>query len=121
MKLGKTSILLGLLSLIYWFCAVIYKVSFANFFALFGILLILFGLIKLFIKPEVLEKFKYLILSFKILIIIMLISFFSIEGMIVHNGMKNETNPCDYIVILGAMVRGETPTMILKERLDTAF
>ncbi len=50
------------------------------------------------------------------------IVFVTIESMIIGHGIKGEdTMPTDYIVVLGARVRGETPSLTLAYRLDVAY
>jgi len=42
-------------------------------------------------------------------------------GMILYEGRQTADGRSDYILVLGARVRGETITLSLKERLDTAY
>lgn len=50
-----------------------------------------------------------------------IILFAVVEGMII-SGMKEKTNEqYDYVIVLGARVRGTTVTKSLRKRLDKAF
>lgn len=49
-------------------------------------------------------------------------SFLIIEGCIIFHSMPlNIPQNSDYIIVLGARVRGETPSLVLRERLEVAY
>lgn len=51
-----------------------------------------------------------------------IVCFIAIEGMIIWNGyMAEPQTSCDYIIILGAQVRGDKPSATLKYRLDRGY
>lgn len=59
---------------------------------------------------------------FKLLFLGVCLIFVIIEGVIVFQGIGfNTVNNCDYLIVLGARVRGETPSLTLKYRLDVAY
>ncbi|MGL5675716.1 MAG: YdcF family protein [Cellulosilyticaceae bacterium] len=59
---------------------------------------------------------------FKILLIIGVVIFSVVEGCIIFSGMSLAPTPdADYVIVLGARVRGETPSLALKYRLDKAY
>lgn len=60
---------------------------------------------------------------FKILVFLFLnfvISFIVIEGLIIYEGEKKDSNKVDYVIILGARLYGERPSPALLERLKVA-
>lgn len=59
---------------------------------------------------------------FKWLFIVCVSFFIFVEGCIMMNGAGiNVPKNSDYLVVLGARVRGETPSLTLKARLDVAY
>lgn len=58
----------------------------------------------------------------KIPFIIVSLLFLIVEGSIILNGISlNTPRDVDYLVVLGARIRGETPSLTLKYRLDKAY
>ncbi len=49
-----------------------------------------------------------------------LISFLIVEGLIIYGARSQADQPVDYLVVLGAGVRGKQVSLTLKERLDVA-
>ncbi len=47
--------------------------------------------------------------------------FMLVEGIIIYNGNKRPRSGADYVIILGAQVRGTALSRALKNRLDTAY
>ncbi len=119
---GEIAIGIGILCLVYFLIAIVNKISFAKFFALLGFILILYGILKIFIGNRLIfKKARWVVYIFRAALALVLISFFIIEIFIVSNGVKRDNEKVDYIVILGAMVRGETPSLMLRERLDASL
>ena len=59
---------------------------------------------------------------FKVLVIGVLILFVIVEILIITNGyMLTSKVPSDYLIVLGARVRGEIPSLELQNRLDKAY
>lgn len=115
-------IVFGILNLIYYILLNSRGITFAPFFFVFSMILIFLGIIK-YIKPDVLIYFKTSI-AFKLLIyifILFFLSFLIIESMIIYWSYKKESVKADYIIILGAGVRGTTPSLTLYERLNTGI
>lgn len=112
----------GIASLCYYFGTLSVGIPLAAFFLLLGILLIIIGCICLVPKDnKYLKKFKYPIKVFKILALIFIISFAIAEAFIVYAGAHNQEVKAPYVVILGAQVRGETPSNTLYRRLQTGL
>ena len=117
--IGKISIVLGIFSLIYFVIAKSYAITFANFFAILGVVLIAFGFFEILAdKDAIMKKVPWLIYTARGIFLTFMVSFIIIESLVIYNGVKKDTQKADYIIILGAMVRGETPSLILSERLE---
>ena len=43
------------------------------------------------------------------------------EAFVIHASRGNEEEKCDYIIVLGCQVNGTTPSLSLKDRIDTAY
>ena len=120
--IGKMSIVIGILSLIYFIVAKGYAITFANFFAVLGIILIAFGFFEIFAdKDAIMKRVPWLIYATRGIFLIFIVSFIIIESLVIYNGAKKDTVRADYMVILGAMVRGNAPSMILNERLEVGL
>jgi len=120
--IGKFLIIMGIFSMIYFIVAKGYAITFANFFAILGVILIAIGYFQtLENKKVIMNKYPKLRYSVRVIFWSLLISFIIIESLVIYNGNRKDTDKADYIVILGAMVRGETPSMILNERLEAGL
>lgn len=113
--------IIGVLSIVYSFIAALYKVAFSRFFILPGMVFIILSLIRLYTKPIKSPLIKFGIKIFYILITLGIASFLSIETLIIHSSLKKDITKPDYIVILGAGLWGETPSLTLVQRLDTSL
>lgn len=111
----------GILSVVYSFIATLYRVSFSGFFMFIGIALISFSLLKLLMKPVKSPLIKLLIRIFNILIILGICIFIIIEGLIINSSVRKDITKPDYIVILGAGLWGDTPSLTLIQRLETSL
>lgn len=119
--IGLVFILLGFLSLLYFLAAVTFKVASSRFFLLASIPLILTGIYKrFFMKPIKSKIMRLLIRILHIGILFGFTVFILIEVLILSSAFEKNTGKPDYIVVLGAGLRGETPSLILSQRLDAA-
>lgn len=120
--LGISLIVLGILSILYCFGALSYRVSFGLFFGLFGAVLIAVGF---FIRNADEKYLRYAgKLPFKIfisIIVLLLISFIVIESLIIYHGSREDNVKVDYLVVLGAGLWGDVPSLTLKQRLDESL
>lgn len=120
--LGIMFIIFGVYSIIYCFSIMAYGVTFSKFFAAIGVLLITIGIIIIFIDEKYLiHKPSFVIKLIKFMFILLLTSFIVIECFIVYHGGKKDTAKVDYLVVLGAGLWGETPSLTLRQRLDESF
>lgn len=119
---GGLLILLGIYCIVYCFSIMIYRVSFSKFFLALGVMLIIIGFIVVFFKDTYLpEKVRFIVNLIKGMFIIFIVSFIAIEGLIIYNGSKTDNAEVDYLVVLGAGLWGDTPSLALQERLDESI
>lgn len=118
---GIIFIVLGLKSLQYFSTVNKIGVTFSGFFSALGLLLLITGIAIILIPDKYFSKLKKLIRVLVILAILFTISFAITEGIIINSGEKAENAGTDYIVVLGAAVKGKTPSLILSERLGKSL
>ncbi len=120
--IGIALILLGVYSIVYCFSIMVYGVTFSKFFAVVGVFFIISGIIVIFIDEKYLvHKPKFIVRLIKFMFIFLLGSFIIIESLIVYHGSKSDTAKVDYLVVLGAGLWGETPSLTLRQRLDESL
>lgn len=51
-------------------------------------------------------------------LVILLLQFLALEGLIIFNGNSDPETKTDYLIILGAGLKGDMPSISLRERLD---
>lgn len=122
--LDKSAIIIGLIFMTYYIGLklTLGTIAFAIVFFLVGLGLVIFGVLEIKFKisfwnilPKVLRKIIV------VLFFIGLCVFISIEGLILYEGHHKDKEKTDYLMVLGAGVRGEEITKTLKFRLDTAI
>ena len=125
MKLWKNLMLIaGAVSLLYYVVTTAYagtRTAFANFWLAVGVLglgggLLLRSLLRRGVTwPAWAEWISYGILAVGLLV------FFSIEVLIIHTSLQKPEPDADYVIVLGAQVRGTRITKSLRYRLDIAL
>lgn len=90
--------------------------AFSSVFLSAAFMLILFSIFKNRIK-----NFSRLYKLIKLSSIIFLTIFIFVEGLIIFYPKNNINSDCDYMLILGAAVKGTTPSLTLQGRLDKAL
>lgn len=90
--------------------------AFSSFFVFIAIGLIIYH----FIEDRVKEN-PLLYKIIKLSLIIFISTFLFIEGLIIFYPKHNISSDCDYMIILGASVKGSTPSLTLQARLDAAL
>lgn len=117
--LGILLIMLGAYSVVYCFSVMIYRVNFSKFFLVLGVMCLLAGIGSMFFKRSFLpQKLRPIIPAVKVVISLGMLSFLIIESLIIYSGSKTDRAKVDYLVILGAGLWGDTPSLALQERLD---
>ena len=117
---SKVYIGLGILSEAYFVGTIIFggRVTFAEFYLGLGVILMALGVFNrrnngeyTFIRPG---KTKT---ALKIFFYMALVSFIIIEALIIQSAISKHREKTDYLVILGAGLRGEVPSTALYQRL----
>ena len=114
---------LGVLCLIYYGVITVYAglgTAFAGFWIFAGIGLILLGCLLLYMSVHHIKLpslWNYIVTG---IVVVGLCVFILIEGTIIYYSNKDAAPGADYVIVLGAQVRGTTVTKSLKKRLDTA-
>ena len=119
--MGKFLVFTGIISMAYFAFLNLRNISFSKFFLMLGILLIFSGVIYIKFIDIIVHRFPKIFLMFKIVMIIIIISFLAVETVMIYDGSKKQFVKSDYVVILGAGLWGETPSDILYKRLDAAL
>lgn len=120
--IGFLSIAAGIMSLLYFIGTLSAGVTFAKFFGVIGVLFIIYGFVKIFADERyVMSKAGFIIRFIRLMVVILLISFIVIESFIISSAMKKSTEAVDYIVVLGAGLNGETPSLTLLGRLQDSL
>jgi len=52
------------------------------------------------------------------ILVILLLQFLAVEGLIIYNGTPDPQTKTDYLIILGAGLKGDVPSISLRERLN---
>ena len=109
----------SLLALFLLFCMVGYSFSALVCLCLVGIILVYKGLHLLSIKyPQDARALKRI---FTILLCIGLLVVGSTEAIIIKASFGDPKQHCDYMVVLGAGVHGDEPSLSLRNRIDAAY
>lgn len=119
-KNGITLVFLGIISIIYFIVMNLFggRVSFSEFWAVLGIFLVIIGISKYSNKHNILNEIP--ILYKKIIygiLVVGLIFFISIEAVLIYAGTVHEKNKSDYLMILGAGLRGDRMSLSLYQRM----
>ena len=130
MKKGITGLITNIL-MVFGFLCLLYFIMYAvfvdltNIFTYFWFIL---GLVLMLIKPVfryMTEKQIMLPAGVKwtggSLIVILLLTFVVTECVIISYGSKEPRPNADYVLVLGAQVKGRTPSYTLQTRLDVAY
>ncbi len=121
---GSLYIIMGILSVTYFILtlATLGGITFAEFYLGLGIILILIGCGKKYTKRGYLilvpGKVKNVIMG---LIALGIISFVVLETVIIASAIPTKKTDSHYLVVLGAGLRGEIPSLTLLQRLDRSL
>ena len=115
-------LILGLLCLVYGLIVAIAGSGGTKFFIVWiGIAVILFalaGLLHMGMWDRIPQIVRWI---FGILCGIFFLSFLVIEGMVIHQMHAQGEDNLDYVIVLGAQVHADKPSVVLKYRLDEAI
>lgn len=121
--LYKIFIALGLALILYYIGLRIISgfVAFSSVFCLLGIILFIYGFIEVKFKVDIWGRIPSIIKRIIIVLSSIGISIFIIiEGVIIYNGHHYDTEKPDYLLVLGAGLRGSKISTSLLYRLETA-
>jgi uncharacterized SAM-binding protein YcdF (DUF218 family) len=115
----KVFVGLGFLSILYYAALTIFggRISFSEFWILMGIFLITIGSVEPFLKRNRLISSKRTKRVFFTFFSLIMASFIIIEGFIIYYGSHKKFKESDYILILGAGLRGERLSLTLSQRM----
>lgn len=115
-------LILGLLCLVYGLTVAIAGSGGTKFFIVWiGIAVILFvlaGLLHMGIWDRMPQMIRWI---FGILCGVFFLSFLVIEGMVIRQMHAQGEKNLDYVIVLGAQVHADKPSVVLKYRLDEAI
>lgn len=117
-------IILGIACFIYLIGIISYAgtgTAFLWFWVLTGLLSLGFAIILWYIGYREIEIPVKLKIIFVTLFSVGVLLFILIEGIIIGYGNSRPQENGDYLIVLGAQVKGTTPSRALKNRLDTAI
>lgn len=108
-----------------YFIVLITNSKFINAYVLYPVFSIITGsmaIYELINKKSILSRLpKILNYSIKAIIIIAIATFIAIEAMIINEANNKYQQASDYLIVLGARLYGNTPSPLLRYRLDAAF
>ena len=97
-------------------------IAFSSMFCILGIVLIIYSFIELKFQINIWGKIPKIIRNIvTILFTIGLVLFISVEGLIIYNGHHVDKEKPDYLMVLGAGLRGTKISTSLLYRLETAL
>lgn len=123
-SIGTPYIIMGVLCVTYFVITLIGLggITFAEFYLVLGIILILLGYGKKYTKRGYLilapGKVKNIIMG---IIVFGIVSFVVLETVIITSAISTKKTDSDYLVVLGAGLRGEIPSLTLLQRLDKSL
>ncbi|WP_373897880.1 YdcF family protein [Haloimpatiens sp. FM7315] len=120
--LGILYAILGILSFGYFFILSTFavKISFSKFWILLGSIFLFVSYLKIK-NIDILSNFKGVKKFMKFIVIAAILGFIVVEIPIVYNGVKSYSGKSDYIIVLGAGLRGKTMSPALYERVKKAL
>lgn len=97
-------------------------VAFSSIFCILGIIILIYGYIELKFQIDFWGRIpKGLRSIIKVLFCIGLVIFIAVESIIIYNGQHYDNEKPDYLIVLGAGLRGDKISTSLLYRLETAL
>lgn len=116
--IGNLFIIFGIINILYFLvCTITYKmyINFTGFFVALGAICILIGIVY---KKRKFKKSHYV---FRTMVCLILCVFVFTEGILIYNGKTEYKGKLDYIVVLGAGLRGRTMLSTQYQRAQRAM
>lgn len=120
----KACMIIGIMLVLYYLVLKLMFgfIAFSSVFCMLGIVLLIYGFIELKFQINIWSKFPKVIRRIvTALFTVGLVLFISVEGLIIYNGHHVDTEKPDYLMVLGAGVRGTKISTSLLYRLETAL
>lgn len=122
--LDKVAIAIGIIFMMYYIGLKIAfgNIAFSGVFFIVGIIMVMYGAIEIRFKINLWSNITKMLRNIiTIIFVIGLSIFIVIEGIILYEGHHKEIGKTDYLMVLGAGIKGEEISTTLKYRLDTAI
>lgn len=116
--------IIGVLSFVYFAAIVLYAgtgTAFLWFWITVGIGSIVISIILQYIYSHKIVIGRQLKVGFTVFLLVGIAVFILVEGIIISKGKLQPDPGADYVIVLGAQVRGTALSRALKARLDTAY
>lgn len=109
--------------LCFCYCLVVYGIkSGSHFYMVWGACGVLFIAAAVFLHFHLWEKLPSIIQKLVVICIVAgIILFAAVEGCVISGCHAKAWRELDYIIVLGAQVKGNGPSVVLKFRLDAAY
>lgn len=123
-KLDRIFIIIGIILMLYYICLKIVfgNVAFSGMFFISGFILFSYGTIEKKFGINIWKSIPKQITNIITILFVVGLSIFTIvEGMIIYEGHHKDNKSTDYLMVLGAGLRGDKVSRSLKYRLDTAI
>lgn len=107
---------------LYCVCIALFMGYGTNFFLIWGVMSIFFGVLALFLAHRNwMERIpRWFRISFTVLFVIGVLFFVTVEGMIFSQFSAKGKPGADYMIVLGAQWKQNGPSYVLQKRLDAA-
>lgn len=123
--LGTCLIIPGILMILYFFFGLSsgWGLDFGLLFiSLAGITFVIAGIIRIKVKGAIFRgKAVYMKRILVVFLALWLLSFIVIEALIIYSSIAEDNIKVDYVIVMGARVRGDVISLTLKNRLDAAY
>jgi len=120
--IGIIMCILAIFCLLNSLCTMALNVTFWPFFLFLSIVLAVLAYLHLKIQLNMINKFiKYGSIIIHTLAILFIISFIIVESLIIGSGNAKDSEKSDYVVILGAGLNGDVPSLTLSQRLKASI
>ncbi len=110
-------------SILYFFILIGYSGIRTSFLAIWPVIAIAGLLLSAFLRYAARQSAGTVHTTGRVLLILFWLGFcflLGVEGKLIHAGTTQPEQPADYVIILGAQVRGSTPSLTLQARIDKA-
>lgn len=122
--INMTELIVGTFCILYYFLCVLIVgsgVSILYIWIIIGFLLIFRAVSSLYIRRKKSKRIKMFCRIIDMLIVMIFLSTGIFAGFVIDSMKDQPKAECDYIIVLGASVKGNEPSEILQKRIDAAW